>query len=94
MWINAISLDGHMKHPIRSSLLLVEDIVGRLFPEQVQPDVKCSPVLDRRGGDLDFYRRVPPDTVALCPGEGFIPALSDKGEALTPGRADRLCDRQ
>src|SRR5208337_3786892 len=28
---------------------LVEDIIRGLLTEQVQPDVKCGPVLDRRG---------------------------------------------
>ena len=33
-------------------------------------------------------------TRSLSPGDGFIPALSDKGEAFAPGRTDGLCDRQ
>src|SRR5208283_5147894 len=74
--------------------VFVKPVVGRMFHKKVEPDVKRSPVLDRGGGKLHLYRRVSPHTIALCPREGFVPALADKREALPPGRADRLCDRQ
>src|SRR5208337_2087572 len=74
--------------------VFVEPVVGRMLHKKVEPDVKRSPVLDRGGGKLHLYRRVSPHAIALCPREGFVPALADKREALPPGRADRLCDRQ
>ena len=63
-----------------------------MFAHEIQPHMKCSPVVNGCSTGLCRYIGIFPDTFTLGAAHGLIFALTNKRKALAPLLADQVLD--
>ena len=71
---------------------VVENIIWRTFPHQIQPDMESSPVVNRCCAELRGHVGIFPYAPAPGAAQGFVLPLADKREAFPPLGTYQLLD--